>query len=333
MTIAYLITAYDFPEQLARLVNRIKTSKTRVFIHIDANKDVTPFINAVQGEQGVEFIQNRIKVNWMGFSQVQSILELLRRATAFPFENCILLSGSDYPIKSNAYIESIYSRDNHQYITFWQLADRPSWKHKVEYFYPIDQIPIIGHSKNCEPSFFIRYFWGRFYKYQKYFPKRSFIEGLTPFGGSDWWSLSRDCVEYVLDYVNRNRNIVSFYKFTQCPSEMFFHTIILNSPFRTQVQNYREYMQWNASTTVEAKFSERYMMAEDSFNLRYIDWSSSNSGERETPAILDERDWPALASTSNIFARKFHPEKSASLLARIDRELLTTDMGNAPVVS
>ena len=60
------------------------------------------------------------------------------------------------------------------------------------------------------------------------------------------------------------------------------------------------------------------MLAEDSFHLRYIDWS----GDRETPAIFDERDWRSIQNSSNLFARKFHSIRSAKLLGLIDQELL-----------
>ena len=64
------------------------------------------------------------------------------------------------------------------------------------------------------------------------------------------------------------------------------------------------------------------MLPEDSFNFRYIDWSGESTGARETPALLDERDWGALVTTPCHFARKFDPVRSARLLDRIDAELL-----------
>jgi hypothetical protein len=322
MRIAYLITAYDHPSQLARLVNRIKTRYSHVFIHVDGRSTLSPFSDALPVENGIEFIQDRVDVNWMGFSQVRSILALLRRAAQEQFDYCVLLSGSDYPIKSNEQIEAFYRGATREYINFWQLDDRPSWKHKVLYHYPIDWVPIHGYSKNCEPSFWVRYFWGRFFKYQQYLPKRTFLKGLTPCGGSDWWSISRECVDYILHYVDAHPEYVNFYRFTHCPSEMFFHTIIFNSPLRTRLQNFEEYMAWSASTSVDDKLREDSMLAEDTFNFRYIDWSGNLTRQRETPAILDERDWDALAYSADLFARKFHPVHSAAVLDRIDRELL-----------
>jgi len=322
MTIAYLVTAYDQPEHLGRLVHQIKSPQSKVYIHVDKNVSITPFLQAVGADDGVAFLSNRIAVNWMGFSQVESILRLLRAAAAEKFDYCVLLSGSDYPIKNNEYIENFFQNSATEHINFWRLDDRPSWKHKVEYFYPIDMVSIYGYSKNCEPLFWKRYFWGRFFKYQRLMPKRAYFSDKRPFGGSDWWSLSYDCVRFILRYVDEHPEYVRFYRYTHCPSEMFFHSIILNSIWRTRVQNYDEYVSWSRSTSMEEKRQEKSMLVEDTFNLRYIDWSGQATGNREAPATLDERDLEELKNSADLFARKFHPVRSSGLLDRIDEELL-----------
>ena len=323
MTIAYLVTAYDQPEHLGRLVRQIKTPESKVHIHVDKNVSNTPFLGAAGSDDGVQFLSNRVAVNWMGFSQVESILRLLRAAVAEKFDYCVLLSGSDYPIKNNEHIENFFQNSTTEHINFWRLDDRPSWKHKVEYFYPIDWVSIYGYSKNCEPLFWKRYFWGRFFKYQRLMPKRAYFPGMSPFGGSDWWSLSYDCVRFILQYVDDHPEYVRFYRHTHCPSEMFFQSIILNSTWRTRVQNYDQYVSWSASTAMEAKQMENSMLVEDTFNLRYIDWSGHATGKREAPAILNERDLEKLTSSADLFARKFHPVHSSALLDRIDQELLS----------
>jgi hypothetical protein len=81
-------------------------------------------------------------------------------------------------------------------------------------------------------------------------------------------------------------------------------------------------MEWSSTTSSEDKLNENSMLAEDSFNLRYYDWSGQKTGKREAPAILDERDWGNIRNSANLFARKFHPVRSAKLLNIIDQKLL-----------
>ena len=318
MRLAYLITAYDQPEHLQRLVNALAAPGCEFHIHIDARVALAPFEEPLRDHPNVHFVPDRVRIQWMGFSQVESILKLLAQAQETGFDYCVLLSGSDYPIKSNSQIRAFYENASEEFMTFWRLEDRPSWAHKIQYWYPIDLIPIWGHSKGREPVYWRRLFWGRFYKYRRHMPRRRFPFAMVPYGGSDWWSLSGGCVREILDFVARNPRYGRFYRHTHCPSEMFFHTIVLNSSYATRVRNAAAYRAWSMATSPEQKASEACMLKEDDFNLRYIDWSR----EREAPAILDDRDWEPLRRSHDLFARKFDSRISAGLLDRADAELL-----------
>jgi hypothetical protein len=320
MRIAYLITAYDQPGHLARLVRALQHPGASFHVHVDGHVDIAPFAEALRGLEGVRFASQRVKVHWMGFSQVRSILGLMRDACASDPDFCVLLSGSDYPIRSNEAIFDFFSRAREEFIVFWRLEDRPGWLHKIRYLYPIDAIPIHGWSKGTDPRWWRRLFWGRFHRYRHLLPRRRFPPGLTPYGGSDWWSLSGGCVRHVLEFVDANPWYSRFYRYTHCPSEMFFQTIILNSPWAARVRNRDAYEDWSARTAPAAKLAEDCMLPESDFNLRHIDWTAV----REAPAILDDRDWEALRASPCLFARKFEPRRSARLLDRIDRELLSS---------
>ena len=53
------------------------------------------------------------------------------------------------------------------------------------------------------------------------------------------------------------------------------------------------------------------------------------TGERERPAVLDERDWDKIKSSKCHFARKFDLRRSAKLLDMIDREILGVSKANS----
>jgi hypothetical protein len=320
VVLAYLVLAHEHPAQLGRLVARIACEHAHVFIHVDAKAAIEPFRQAVGARPNVSFVQDRVRVEWAGYSIVEAILRTLRTAMKADFRYCLLISGADYPLKSNEDLLAFFSNANEEYITFWRLADRPSWMHKVQYHYWIDRIPMREWAAGTEPRYWRRLFWGRFFKYRRFMPKRRFLPGMVAYGGPDWWSLSRACAQYVLDFVDANPRYSRYYRSTASPGEMFFQTIVLNSRFGERVHNREAYMSWAAHD--EAPATDRPMLPEDSFNLRYADWSGELTGEREKPAILDERDWHALTHTPCHFARKFHPDRSRALMDRIDRVLL-----------
>lgn len=322
MKLAYLIMAHHQPAQLRRLISVLDCDSAAFFVHIDAQSALQPFKDAIAHQRNIHFLQDRVTIRWMGFSMVEATLRLLDAAVRDGFDYCVLLSGADYPIKSNVQLSSFYESAREEYIAFWCLADRPSWVHKVQYFYPTDLIQIRPWSTNTDTIYLRRLFWGRFFKYRRYMPKRKFIDGMVPYGGPDWWSLSFGCARYILDFVAENPGFKRFYRLTASPGEMFFQTIILNSDFAKRVHNYENYANWSAHRRASGATEDGEMLSEDSFNFRYIDWSGEATGARETPALLDERDWDALASTPCHFARKFDSVRSALLLDRIDAELL-----------
>lgn len=325
--------AHHQPEHLLRMVNALDSRGASFYVHVDKKVDAAPFHALIGSRKNVLLLHDRVSTNWMGFSLVKATLRLLREAVSRGFDYCVLLSGSDYPIKSNDYLFSFFSRAEKEYLTFWRLEDRPSWRHKVEYFYFVDAIPIRPWSTNSDPVFWRRYFWGRFFKYQPLMPKRTFLEGMVPYGGPDWWSLSYDCASYILRFLNDNPQFVRFYKYTNSPGEMFFQTIVLNSTWATRVENYENYEKWSAERDRRQVHADTEMLPEEAFNYRYVDWSGNITGCRETPAILDDRDWLALKNSNCHFARKFDQQHSAALLDRIDYEILgltalqTTNIG------
>jgi hypothetical protein len=127
-----------------------------------------------------------------------------------------------------------------------------------------------------------------------FFPmKRKFPRGFEPFGGSAFWCLSRECVEYVLSFVEQNRKFVRFFRHVLIPEEIFFQTIVLNSPLKESLIN---------------------------DDLRYVHWPGDSPAH---PAILREDDFESIAESSCLFARKFDTSVDAGVLDMIDRKLLS----------
>ncbi len=102
-------------------------------------------------------------------------------------------------------------------------------------------------------------------------------------------TLSKDTIEYIHDFTHRNPDFVKFFRNSFIPDEIFFQTIILNSERKTKVVN---------------------------DNLRYIDWVD------EKPAILTEKYFQAIQTSSQLFARKFDQTCDSTILDTIDEQLL-----------
>ena len=348
MQIAYLIYAYSHPELMARMIDALNRPDVSFFIHIDKKVDIEPFLRCVKTADNIVFLKNRIKVFWMGYTQVEAVLLLMKEATEQggkikePYKYYVLLSSQDYPIKSNNYIFDFFERYNDlEYLQFMRLSDTvswdDSWMHKIEKYHFLD-----SYLTNARSQFRYR---GIYFTARKWvngiMPRRKYLENITPYGGCDFWMLTHQAVNYILSYIGHNKSFVRFYKYTESPIEMIFHTILLNSPLATRMRNYSQNEEvfdiWRRMHRGEShnpsedkkEFIRRFMAV----NLRYIDWWNPAQG---FPAVLNEKDFDALNDSECLFARKMHPEKSGKLLDLIDGTLLKRqekDLPKEPEVS
>lgn len=302
MKIAYIILTHKEPKQLIRLVHRLNPEKNSFFIHIDKKVDNTVYDKMKHGLNHFPniFFLKRYRCFWGDFSLVKATIEGINTLLArkVPFDWLILLSGQDYPIKSNLQIERFLEK--HQGTSFIEYFPLPNFKNdwgdenggldRIEYWnfrlfnkrFRFTDKPL-----DCSREVLIQLpAWPLLFASKRKFPK-----GLSPFGGGEWWCLPRDCIEYIHSFIRRNPAFVRFFRYVHIPDEIFFQTVVLNSPFQHQVV---------------------------SDNLRYIDWSP----EREDPAILDKTDFENILYSSSLFARKFDINRDKDILDMIDQNIL-----------
>lgn len=67
--------------------------------------------------------------------------------------------------------------------------------------------------------------------------KRKFPTEFIPYGGSAWWCLSKDAIQYIYNFVKENEEFVEFFDYVFLPDEIFFQTILLNSPLKENIVN------------------------------------------------------------------------------------------------
>jgi hypothetical protein len=80
----------------------------------------------------------------------------------------------------------------------------------------------------------------------------------------------------VIDYTLDQPEFLRRLKHTFCSEELYFPTVVLNSPRASNVVN---------------------------DNLRFIKWEAN--GKTGSPRILDISDWSEILSSGKLFARKF----------------------------
>lgn len=298
MKIAYIILAHKLPKQLTRLVHKLNAGDVSFFIHIDKKTDNQIFEEiktSLNTFNNVYFMERRV-CNWGEFNIVRITLDGIYKilGSGIKYDYAILLTGQDYPIKSNMQIQKILSENSgRSFIEFFPL---PSERWKDEnggldrlYYWHFNLLGRrIAFMKEKQfrsriPSFLLSRL-NNIFSFRRKLPHKFAI-----FGGSAYWCLTRECIEYIGNLLQRDRAYINFFKFTSMPDETFFQTILLNSPLKNSLVNN---------------------------NLRYIIWSKSSH-----PEILQKQHLDQFMSADQLFARKFDMTIDPDVLDMIDQAL------------
>lgn len=245
MNLAYLVLAHNTPNHLCKLIDALNSSNVEFFIHIDRKSDESLFQEKIH-HQNVTFIRDRVSVYWGEFSTIEATLNLIREAlnSQHKFDYLILISGSDYPLKSASYINDYFSqRVGTEFINLVEMPNQEVSK-LLDRLYKYQPQTLYNNSfyrtANRILSAVINNVlgWKRDYK--------KVLGNLKPYAGSQWWALSADACHYILSFVETNPKIVKFFNNTLTPDEIFFQTIIGNSQFRTKVAMNLTFTEWES---------------------------------------------------------------------------------------
>jgi hypothetical protein len=296
MNIAYIILAHKLPDQLIRLVRKLNTLSACFFIHIDKKTDSNTFekIKTALREFDNVYFLDRYARYYGDYYHLKATLDALVRikTVGVQFDYVVLLTGQDYPIKSNGYIqEFLLNAKGNSFLEYFSLPS-DVWKNedggldRIYYrHYCVRGRHFAFQRKNRLPGL-LNPIWS----YLSKFPpvRRKSPRNLTRFyGGSAYWCLSRACIEYLLNYIESNSSLVNFFEHVDIPEESFFQSILLNSPLAGSLINK---------------------------NLWYILWSTAHH-----PFVLDSSKYEDIMSTDKLFARKFDLTVDDKILDKIDQ--------------
>ena len=244
----YLILAHKNPLQLSRMIERLDDGASKFFIHLDAKTPIEPFAACFEGGH-IRFIEPRERCVWGDFSIVRATIHLMEAASKEQGV-FILMSGQDYPIQSQGYINAfLESNKGFDFIEIEPLEEK--WKpkmvkDKLEHYH-------ILHSEergnsNCYAPFahcsvfqqlrtLTHLLKGRLsmknFKLLCSLPKR-----IAPFerqyAGSQFWAFSERTFYAVLHYIREHKvALEGYYKYTSSPDEIYFHSVLMHLVAKT----------------------------------------------------------------------------------------------------
>ncbi|MEX1549585.1 beta-1,6-N-acetylglucosaminyltransferase, partial [Enterococcus sp. C54] len=272
-------------DMLSLLLKELDDIRNDIVIHIDkksSNVNIADLKTHCQYSE-VSFIES-ISVTWGAYSQIECELALLKAAVKRNYNYYHLISGLDFPLKSQDYIHEFFDKnDGKEYIQFQQPKIKQRNLERVMYYYPFQEK--VGKKKN------FLWFLGKLYKIIQKFLNSNRIKSdkYTFQMGANWFSITNDLAKYVLE---QEKFINDYFKDTINGDELFLQTIVYNSKFLEKV---------NTPNFDNSCHS----------NMRYVVW------ENDTPKYFCDSDYDMLINREELFARKFNVSYSGQLVNKL----------------
>lgn len=298
----YLILAHKNPLQLGRMIERLDDGASKFFIHLDAKTPIEPFAACLEGGH-IRFIEPRERCVWGDFSIVRATIHLMEVASKEQGV-FILMSGQDYPIQSQGYINAfLESNKEFDFIEIEPLEEK--WKpkmvkDKLEHYHILHSEER-GHS-NCYAPFrhcsvfqqlrtLMHLLKGRLsrknFRLLCSLPKR-----VAPFerqyAGSQFWAFSERTFYAVLHYIREHKAALEgYYKYTSSPDEIYFHSVLMHLVAKDSTIKLKE-------------------------QITYVNYFRKNN------VFITEDSEKLTSAKGKLFARKFDTDIDIEILNKLD---------------
>jgi hypothetical protein len=247
MLIAHVIIAHHDPVHLKRMISALSCGNCHFYVHIDKKSDIKQFLNLIKGNN-VFWSTKRISVYWGGYSQVKAKFILLQDIlnSGFEYSRIVFMSGEEYPIKSNRYIEKFYEKDKEkEHICVFDISHGDSKRQlkKIECRWNFDFTQKNSFNKKIIQRIYYvinMMLWNLKIRRKKYLVTTDNSKWF--FGmGSEYCAITYNCAKDLIKFYNRNQHIFKYLKTTYAPCEIFLHSFVLNSKYADNAEISHKY--------------------------------------------------------------------------------------------
>lgn len=284
---AYLFMVHRDTYVLEKALQLIDDERNDIYIHADARTtDFHPDTYAALVRKSALYLVPRQRVNWAAWSQAKVELDLLAYAGNKTYAYYHLLSGNDLPLKSQDDLHTFF--DRHKGKEFIGITNATAaWN---RYYYFFTETPFYRTSPVLK--LIVRKIIPGIQRLLGFDRWRN--TGFIPKWNYTWFSITHDCVNYLLD----NRTFIEkHFRYSHAPDECFLGTMVYNDDsFRKKIYQIND-----------AGLS----------SLRNISFREGK------PTILTGSDLSRLMRSDACFARKFDEHTDREVIDRLTNNIYT----------
>lgn len=266
---AYLILAHSDFQLLEYLLMALDDVRNDIYVHIDKKVANIPYLTCKYSNLYV--LDNREKVYWGSLSMVKAEYLLFEAAYSNGgYSYYHLLSGVDFPLKSQDYIHSFFNQHNGKEFIGFTMVQQPELDKRVCYYHLFPN--------SFRHSVAVLKFIRSVVLHLQILLKLRRNTDLCIKKGSQWVSITGNMVRELLE---QKPFVLKRFRYTFCPDELFVQTVSWKSSMRGNIYN----------TEDDGRGS-----------MRAIGWKNN-----QLPPWTED-DYEYLINSERIFARKFSSE-------------------------
>ena len=285
---------HNHPEFALRVIDALDEPMHTFVVHVDAASNATfeSLQQSLAGRTNVHLLeQGRALISWGGFSIVNATLNAMRYAWTknITFDFLIDISGTTYPLKSNAFIRQ-------------SLAENPSAVFMETFPQPVKPESSMWHQfVECD---------GALHRVARI----PHVRGINMHVSSQWFAAPRHYVHWLL-HSALARDYIHYAQYIIIADENYFATMFYNSPYcSVEVKKTLVFLlfdKWEHERNTTHTGKPRDMK-------KCLGVGPSACGRSPTTLTMEFKH--LVGTSRSLFARKFDPEnpKSVELADYID---------------
>jgi len=279
-----MIMAHNQWTLLIHLLKALDYEYNDLYLHLDkkmGDVDYSQLYSQLKYAK-LYILTNRLDVTWGNYSQIQCEMNLLAEATKTKHLYYHLMSGVDFPLKSQQNIHAFF-RENYgtEFVQFEaKKIDKKIQQRVSKYHFNTKRLD--------DKTLFDRIVYRILMTLQLRVNRIQNTDIIFQ-KGANWFSITEELAKYVL---GKQDVIEKWFRYTLCGDEMFLQTIVFNSPFRE-------------------KIAKNNFCDNNETILYCIDWT------RGKPYEYTEEDYNYLIDSGMLFARKFNWEKDYRIILKL----------------
>lgn len=275
--IAYLLQVHRSPDQLNKFINQLLTiGNCDVYIHV--SKSNSDMIEKITKNKHVKiFVEYDVK--WGSYEIVGACAYLMKKVkeSGITYDFVYFGSGQDLIIKEN--LPEFLSQNPSK--LFIKIKKSISNNDRISSRYRVRWPKFLMVREDFHPYRFVRIFISLLCKMNiNIFPNQySLPKGWKVYEGHTWFTIPYEVSLHIVDFLDNNPEYIKFWKESLAADLMFFQTIIMNSPYKNNIED----------------------------ELMYVEFGKSFK-DMNHPSILQKKDINMLKASNKFFARKFDEE-------------------------